>query len=174
MTSMLRRLRRRLVADQSGATAVEFALVALPFICLLIAIIETALLFFAQQCLQAAAQQSARLIQTGQAQQQGMTAAQFHTAVCNAAGSMFNCSGLYVNVQTFASFSAINTPGTLKNGKLNTSTTYVTGTSGDIVLVQVFYDWPVISLPGMNLANNGSYTVIQSTIVFRNEPYGTN
>jgi Flp pilus assembly protein TadG len=161
-----------LLRDENGATAVEFALVALPFIVLLIAIIETALLFFAQQFLQAATQQSARLIMTGQAQQQGMTASQFHQAVCTNAGSMFNCSGLYVNVQTFQSFSAISDPNTINNGTLNTqNTAYTTGSPGDIVLVQVYYDWPVISLPGMNLANNGNYTVIQSTVVFRNEPY---
>ncbi len=64
---------RRFARAEDGATAVEFALVATPFVALLIAILETALVFFAQQVLQTAATQSARLIMTGQAQTANMT-----------------------------------------------------------------------------------------------------
>src|SRR5471032_2864150 len=74
---------RRFVRRENGATAVEFALVATPFIALLIAILETALVFFAQQVLQTATTQTSRLIMTGQAQTQNLTAAQFQQAVCN-------------------------------------------------------------------------------------------
>ena len=51
-----------------GATAVEFALVAAPFFALLIAILQTALIFLAQQVLQTATTEAARLVMTGQAQ----------------------------------------------------------------------------------------------------------
>ena len=56
------------LADRQGATAVEFALVATPFIGLLFGIIQTFLIFFAQQLLETSVNQSSRLILTGQAQ----------------------------------------------------------------------------------------------------------
>ena len=46
---------RRLVRQQDGAAAVEFALVAAPFLALLFAILETALVFFSGQTLETAA-----------------------------------------------------------------------------------------------------------------------
>src|ERR1700690_1807777 len=93
------RAARRFVRHQDGAAAVEFALVALPFLALLFAILETALVFFAGQTLEAAAANSARLIMTGQAQSAGYAQADFKTAVCaNLAGGLFDCTnGVYVN-----------------------------------------------------------------------------
>ena len=48
------RLARRFARAQDGAAAVEFALVAAPFLALIFAILETALVFFAGQTLEAA------------------------------------------------------------------------------------------------------------------------
>ena len=59
---------RRFVRQQDGAAAVEFALVAAPFLALIFAILETALVFFAGQALETAVANSSRLIMTGQAQ----------------------------------------------------------------------------------------------------------
>src|SRR6266511_3111516 len=73
---------RRLARREDGAATVEFALVAAPFLALLFAIIETAVVFFAGQTLEAAVAASSRLIMTGQAQTSGYTQAQFKNAVC--------------------------------------------------------------------------------------------
>ena len=59
---------RRLLRRQDGAAAVEFGLVAAPFLALIFAIMETAIVFFAGQALETAVADSARLILTGQAQ----------------------------------------------------------------------------------------------------------
>ena len=45
---------RRLVRQQDGAAAVEFALVAAPFLALVFAIMETAVIFFSGQALETA------------------------------------------------------------------------------------------------------------------------
>ena len=58
--------------DRRGAAAVEFALVAPPFLALLFAILELALVFFASQALETVTQDSSRLIMTGQAQTAGL------------------------------------------------------------------------------------------------------
>ena len=76
------RLARRFMRRQDGAAAVEFALVALPFLALTFAILETALVFFAGQTLEAAAADPARLIMTGQAQTGGFDKDAFKAAVC--------------------------------------------------------------------------------------------
>lgn len=171
------RFRRRaanFAADGRGATAVEFALVAAPFFALLIAILETCLVFLAQEVLQTATTQAARLIMTGQAQSQSLSAAQYKQQVCNDAAVLFSCSGIYVNVQTFSSFSSMQQLNPVQGGKFNSGgMNYSMGGPGDIVLVQVFYQWPVILGPlGFNLANmNGNNRLLTATAVFRNEPY---
>ena len=67
--SALGRCLRRFARRQDGAAAVEFAFIAVPFLALLFAILETALVFFAGQSLESAVADTGRLIMTGQAQQ---------------------------------------------------------------------------------------------------------
>ncbi len=169
---------RRFVHAQDGATAVEFALVAAPFLALIFAILETALVFFAGQTLESAASNTARLIMTGQAQTAGYSANDFKTAVCNQlAGGLFDCTnGVFVDVETYSSFSAINTAPPIVNGQLNTTNmNYIPGGPGDIVVVRLYYQWPIfVSMFGDNLSNlNGSQRLLVATSVFRNEPYGS-
>src|SRR5215831_2712619 len=120
---------RRLVRQQSGATSVEFALVAAPFLAMVFAIIETAVVFFAGQALETAAADSARLIMTGQAQTQGFDAAAFKNAVCAKIYGLFNCStGVSVDVQTFTSFSNVsNTNPVDASGNFNLNPSYNPG-----------------------------------------------
>ncbi len=157
-----------------AATAVEFGLVAAPFIALLVAILETTLVMMAQSVLQEAATQASRLIMTGQAQSGNMTAAQFQQAVCNDARAMFSCGGIYVNVQTFNSFSSVSLSNFVTNGTFNTASMgYSPGGPGNIEVVQVFYQWPVYLAPlGFNLSTlNGNKILLVGTAAFRNEPY---
>jgi Flp pilus assembly protein TadG len=168
---------RRFARAETAAAAVEFALVAAPFLALLFAILETALVFFASQTLEAAASNSARLIMTGQAQMAGYSQADFKTAVCKSlSNSMFNCStGVYVDVKSYSSFTSIDASSPVANGKLDTSKmTYTPGGPGDIVVVRLYYQWPVyVTMFGDNLTNlNGGNRLMVATSVFRNEPYG--
>ncbi len=169
------RLCRRFVRRQDGSAAVEFALIATPFIALLFAIIETAMVFFAGQTLEAAAADSARLIMTGQAQTQNFSASDFKTQVCNRIYGLFDCSGgVYVDVKTYSSFSSINTAAPVTAKNFNTgSMSYSPGTVGDIVVVSLYYQWPIyVSMLGNSLDNlNGGKRLLAATSVFRVEPY---
>jgi Flp pilus assembly protein TadG len=170
----LTRLFRRLAGCQDGAAAIEFAIVGVPFIAILVAILETSMVFFTQQLLQTATTQTARLIMTGQAQNQGMSATQFKQAVCTNAISIFDCTNLYVNVQKFSSFSGMTQPNPVSNGVFNASSmTYITGGPGDIILIQVFYKLPMWDAPlGFDLSNlSAGQRLLVATSVFRNEPY---
>jgi Flp pilus assembly protein TadG len=169
MPAWLRRFGRR----QEGATAVEFGLVLLPFLSILLMTMETALVFFAQQTLETAVADSARLILTGQAQSQSFDATAFKTAVCGKIVALFDCSaGMYVDVQKYTSFSAITTTVTTDaNGKPVTS--YQPGIAGDVVVVRLIYRWPIVSpLTQPYLADASSTTrMLVATAAFRNEPF---
>jgi len=163
----------RLLRGDDGAAAVEFALVAAPFLTLLFAIMETALVFFAGQSLETAAADSARLILTGQAQTQGLTQSSFKDAVCARIYGVFDCTnGMNVDVQTYSSFSAATiTRPVDANGNLQTNFTYAPGGPCAIVVVRLIYQFPVyVSL--LNLADLGNgKRLLMATSVFRNEPY---
>src|SRR5580692_3837368 len=96
-------LLRRFRDNHTGASAVEFAIVAPLFLALLFAIIETALMFFAGQVLETMTQDAARMILTGQAQTANYQQTDFKTYVCNQIPALFSCANLIVNVQSFPS-----------------------------------------------------------------------
>ncbi len=91
---------------EEGATAVEFALVATPFLALLIAIIQTMIVFFAQRSLDEVVSQASRVIQTGQAQTSGLTQSQFASWVCQRTVILFSCGNFIVNVQSSSTFAS--------------------------------------------------------------------
>jgi len=193
---MVAALRRRLARGASrlrsswhfalcrkGATAVEFAVVAAPFLALLVAMFETALVFFAGRVLDEVTEEASRYILTGQAQHSNMTQAQFLNYICTGANTatlvsaLFNCNNIMVNVQNYGDFASANTSNpTLTfnaNGTVSNTWNYSPGAPGSIVVVQVMYQWPIILGPlGFNLSNlsNGNRLLI-STAVFKNEPY---
>ncbi len=166
---------RRFLRRQDGAVAVEFALVLLPFLAVMFAIMETALVFFAGQTLETAVADSARLILTGQAQNQSLTQTTFKNAVCARIYGLFNCSsGVYVDVRTYANFSSVSmTTPVDANGNLVNNFVYQPGGPGDIVVVRLFYQWPItVSLMGLNLSNmSGGNRLLVATAAFRNEPF---
>jgi Flp pilus assembly protein TadG len=168
---------RGLLRDRRGATAVEFALLVVPFMIMLIFGIQASIIYFLDQALQSVAQSAARQLMTGSAQDAGLTQAQFKTAVCNIAGSIFTCGNIYVDVQSGQDFSSITTTTptiTYNASGVPTNTwSYSPGGPGDIVITRVMYDWPVVGgVYAVGLANqgNGSHLMI-ATVVSKNEPY---
>jgi Flp pilus assembly protein TadG len=162
--------------DNSGATAVEFGLVAAPFLALIIALIQTFLVFFAQASLESVVQQSSRLILTGQVQSQKMQKDDFKQAVCKQAVILFSCGGLMVDVQVANTWSSANTSApTLTfdtRGQVTNGWQFNAGAAGDIVVVRVMYQWPVFLGPlGFNLSNlSTGNRLIMASAAFQNEP----
>lgn len=168
---------------RKGATAVEFALVAAPFMALLVAILQSALVFFSGRVLDEVTEEASRYIMTGQAQQGSVTQSGFKTYVCTGTNTsalisaLFTCANIMVNVQNYASFASASTASpTLTfnpNGTVANTWSYNTGNPGDIIVVQVMYQWPIVLGPlSMNLSNlsNGNRLLV-STAVFKSEPY---
>jgi Flp pilus assembly protein TadG len=161
--------------DKDGAAALEFAFVAGPFLFLLFAIIEVAMVFFAGQVLETATANASRLIMTGQAQTQNFDQAAFKNAVCQKTDVLMSCSGIAVDVRTYASFGSASTSRpTTGTGAVNYGgMSYNQGAGGDIVVVRVVYEWPVL-MPSFGLTigdlPNGK-RLLMATAAFRNEPF---
>jgi Flp pilus assembly protein TadG len=169
---------RRVAKGEDGIAAVEFGMVAAPFLALMFAILETALVFFANQTLETAVADSARLIMTGQAQSAGFTQQQFKDAVCAKILGLFDCAGgIQIDVKTYTGFSAVSTANPIdSNGNLQTSSFgFQPGNACDIVVVRLMYQWPVyVSLLGFSLADlAGNKRLLMATAAFRNEPFGS-
>ncbi len=170
------RVIRFLTRERSGATAVEFAFVGIPFFLALFAILEVAFVFLGDITLSNAVTEAARLIRTGQAQDQGFDQAQFKEAICQRVAILPGCRAkLQLDVRTFNEFAEAQIPPPLdEEGNLdNTGFAFQMGSGGDIVLVRVYYEWDLIAkIPGIGLGNmgNGNH-LLSSVALFRNEPF---
>jgi len=173
----LRQKLSHLRSARSGATAVEFALIAPIFIAVLIAILEVAFFLIVQQTLQTAATTAGRLIMTGQAQNSAMTQSQFAAAVCPMVTALINCNNLMINVQSYSSFigASASAPTLTYNaqGQVTNNWSYNPGVPGNVTVVQLIYQAPVVNGPlGFTLANltNGT-ALMMGVTAFRVEPY---
>jgi Flp pilus assembly protein TadG len=167
---------RHFLREGRGSAAVEFALIAPIFIGLLISVLETGIYFFAQNVLQAATVQSSRMFLTGQAQASSVTQAKFASDVCPYVQVLFTCNNVMIDVNNYASFSGANvsTPTLTFNaqGQVTNTWNYIPGAAGEIMVVRLMYQWPVITGPFAfivpNLSNGTS--LIMGVTAFKVEP----
>jgi Flp pilus assembly protein TadG len=139
---------------------------------------ETAIVFFAGQILDSAVTNAGRLIRTGQIQQAATSQEDFRQLVCDELGLMFECnSKLLVDVRTYDSFGSIVYELPFEDDEDEPfdqgEAAYFPGGAGEVVVVRVFYTWPVLfDLYGFNLSNitNGR-RLLGSVVAFRNEPF---
>jgi Flp pilus assembly protein TadG len=177
---------RRWRRDQSGATAIEFGIVAMPFLLLLFGVMSVCLFYFANFTIENAVWQAARAIRTGQLQtSQGAYAgavtdadrkAAFKQAMCNKAPTFLDCqSKAVVIVQNNSNFSGISEPSCATNGSLITDAAapFSPGNGNAVVLVTVCYPWNIGgNLPLFNMGNlNDGSLLMQASVAFRTEPY---
>jgi Flp pilus assembly protein TadG len=190
-SASIRNLLRRFRRNRNASAAVEFALVAPVFFGLLFAIIETSIIFFADQVLETITQDSARLIATGQAQTGQVmingvaacaaapcTQAEFQTYVCSRVPALlFTCppgvNGIFIDVESYPAFTNININNQIAAGTFTNNMLYSTGGPGDIVVVRLFYQWPqYVTGLGYNITNlTGNLRLLVATAVLKNEPY---
>ena len=190
--NQLQRGRRGLVnrwrREQCGATAIEFALIAPAFLFLMFVIAETAMVFIAEQVMDNALSEAARLVRTGQAQTGAwataeedqtahpMSEAEFKEIVCAGMSVFVDCSGsdFFLDVKAYPSFAEIDTePPLTEQEQFKTAGDFDFGGASEIVVVRAYYQWPTNNILGsLSLKNldNGK-RLIGSFAAFRNEPY---
>ncbi len=167
---------KKLKTDKRGTASLEFAVVATPFLGLLFALIETMLVFFATFTLENGVSEAARQIRTGQAQAANFTQQDFRNAICDEVGFMLDCgSKMEFDVRKFDGFGNVQMPPPLNpDGEFQTNYVFDPGQEGDVVVVRVFYSYPVLlPIHGNTMANMaGSNRLLVASAVFRNEPFG--
>lgn len=171
----MKKLIRKWMKSDKGATAVEFALVVFPFTYLLIGIIELSVMFAAMSTLDAATNDAARLIRTGQVQMSNIDPQQmFEDKLCERASVFLPCDRIQYEVITMNGFTdfASYPPTYDEDGNLE-SQGFNPGSVDDVVLIRAAYRYPLltplIASAFSDGANNSKLMV--TTVVLETEPY---
>lgn len=160
---------------RDGVTAVEFSLLALPLIVMVIGIIEISLMFTTQSLLDASTATAARLIRTGQVQQDGGNEEMFREALCDFAEILIPCDDIQLQVQVLEDFgSAEETPPPEfdEEGNLE-GQGFAAGDINSVILIRAVYQYSIMTplmQPVLTNRADGTRLMI-STIVLQNEPY---
>ncbi len=132
---------------------------------------------FVQSVLDSSARSAARLIRTGQAQGSGNAQTYFQTALCSGLPSIVSCGSIVYQTRVFPNWGATQTslntppPRDPDTGKVIT-VGFTAGNCGEIVAVQVMYDYKFFTpLIGSLLGSSSSSSFLTSTVVFQNEPF---
>ncbi|MFQ6158350.1 TadE/TadG family type IV pilus assembly protein [Sinorhizobium meliloti] len=189
-----RGLFRRFIGDRKGATAIEFAILAMPFFIVVFASIETFVAFAGEQLLANATDTLARKIRTGEittdAGKPGFTTeTQFRQAFCEEIAIMMTCSAteatqaskLYLDVRKLPADLSVFPEAVPRIGSdLDTSGfTVAPGGPNDYTMVRAYYRWTVITdlvrplVTKLRPAGDSmprDYLMV-STATFRNENY---
>jgi len=149
-------------------------MVALPFCLMMFAILELGLVFVTDSVLENATIETGRLVRTGQASAQGMTAAQFKSSLCGRMSILSaDCdSRAAIDVRVIPQFN-VTPPDPMSGGIFNEANlTYANGQPGDLILVRVWYKQPLLTTfmaQGLSRLKDGSVRMTATT-AFRNEP----
>ncbi len=168
-----------MLRDESAVTAIEFGVLAFPFFAIIGAILQTSVIFLASQVLESAVHDASRAIRTGQAQGSGMTLDQFRADVCDRLYGLFpDCAGLHVRVNVVTNFQSATVAPPLPSPcfapcEWSDSEGWTPGAGKSVVLVQVYYRYPVmVQLGPLGLSNMADgRRLIGSAAVFQNEPF---
>ncbi len=179
-------LLRRLLTRRDGATAIEFALLALPFFVIVFASLETFVAFSAEQLFANANETMARKIRTGQITS-AMSKTQYRQAFCEEIKILMPCSAteaaseskLFVHVEKFDNYAAIAPVAAIAGGLLNNSAfKFAPGGKKTINVVRAYYRWNVITdlvrpfVTNVTSADGSSRDYLMvATVVVQNEDY---
>lgn len=174
----LRWLRGFARAEQ-GVTAVEFALVSVPLLMLILGIVELAMVILVTTSLETATETASRTIRTGEFQTSAANSrADFRNLVCNGMSWLQNqcAANLTTDVRVFNDFQTLAANQPMSGQNFNPAAAcFAPGQPTDIVLVRVYFTWPLVAplLTFMDNTGNGRRLISFAT-AFRNEPYNTN
>ena len=173
---------RAFARDERGVTIIEFGILAIPFFTLILAILETAMVFFASAVLDSAVEDASRWVLTGRAQAANWDINTFRDRVCDSTFGLFgnDCAEIKIKVSIVGTFAAatLTSPQTCQTTPTPQCTWTLTegfqpGVGRDIVQVQAYYRWPlIVVLPYFNLKDQpDNFRLISGVRVFRNEPF---
>jgi hypothetical protein len=176
--------------NTSGSTAVELAIVGVPFFTLFFGVIEISLFLFTSQALEAGTHRAARAIRTGEIYNAAWAPPtnaddkrtrlkrqldRFHQDVCDYASSFVECAKLSIDVRVVPNLGGTPLTVPIKDGGIDQSQVgFQPGQGGQTVIVRAMYLYPTYaprlgSLPGN--VGDGKLLIV-ATAAFENEPFG--
>jgi hypothetical protein len=176
------RIFSRFCRDRDGSTVIEFGMLALPFLLLLFAILETCISFAAQQLMTNATDDVARQIRTGQIRGTDLTEEKLHEFICGRLEIMVanNCPGLVIDLRhadTFVDLAKFQMPlkGTNRlDREIDESlANFDPGKNTEKNRLRVLYPWPIMT----NLLQKSLSTLkdnkilLLATATWQNEPF---
>lgn len=172
---------RRLAREESGATAIEFALVIAPFLALVLVIMEAGLNYYSEASLETALRKASRSIMTGKAQERAMSAADFKSDVCAALPFLMKCENVTLDVRTIEAKNISSLFGTTKEGLIGdvkvlagNANVFCIGVGGSYVVVRAMYVLPTFfsfaTTKAATIDGNHVY-IVEAAGIFRNEPF---
>lgn len=170
-------------ASCQGTTAIEMAIVSVPFFMMLFGLVGISSHFFVATSMDRGIEAASRLVRTGQAQTSGMTVNQFKQKICDSAGNWVKCTSMQLHVQSFTDWNSVAPQNCLNaSGAAVTSTltgtapiATSTGAADQVVVVTACYKWDFAkSIPYIRLGKmSDGAMMMQAATVFRTEPYST-
>lgn len=167
---------KQFLSRDDGVTAVEFALVIMPFIIMLGGIFEIALIFTTANVMEGTTSAAARAVRTGQVQSAGNPQTFFEDLVCDGMRAFADCDDIEHEVFTpssddFDSAGDEIAPQFDSDGNL-ISNPFDPGGVSDVAIVRTVYRYDVIvPLLAPLLGGENGQMLMVSTITVRNEPY---
>jgi Flp pilus assembly protein TadG len=159
----------RLLPQRSGAVALEFAILAVPFLIMFMGVLEIGYDFFVQEALDAAVETTARGVQVGSTQGTAKeTSANLVAAVCPNLSGLLNCNQLTVAVGPVAAGAS--------NNYYNASPAFTyayasgagyvcTGVGGQLMLLAAWYNGPSflgVLVPGFAIGDGNGGLIHRS------------
>ncbi|MBN9056138.1 MAG: pilus assembly protein TadG [Shinella sp. 65-6] len=176
----------RFFARRDGATAIEFAILAIPFFVILFASLETFAAFMGDQLLASATDTMARKIRTGEIRP-GLAEKDFRKAFCEEIKILMPCSAaeiitpnkLLLDVRHFNKYADIPQTVPLVDGDLSTKDfKFDPGGKKTINIVRAYYRWDIITdlvrplLSNIRSADGSRQNYLMvATVIMQNEDY---
>lgn len=175
-------------SDRRGSTALEFAMLAMPFALLVFAILESCISFAGQEVMANVTDDIARQLRTGQLRKANVTEASIKTLICDRMAIMVttNCPGsgatasLLVDLREYATFADAAAAGfkivdkeIVLTGTTSTTFTVSPGLAESRNMLRVFYKWPVMTdFLAKQMANlKDGKTLHFASVTWQNEPF---
>jgi Flp pilus assembly pilin Flp len=181
---------RRLLRDDSGTTAIEFAFIALGLVYLMLGVIEFAMAMTVGNSLEAATNLSSRLGKTGYVDEEAQLTQEqtIMDEVERRVGPMIDMTKLDVTHEVYNDFDSLTNPDLIEDKNEDGDTDDAgewtdvdgdgfkdgadgVGSSGNIVVYKIMYPWQVFTpLIGQFVGNDGVINLVAYSVV-KNEPY---
>jgi Flp pilus assembly protein TadG len=169
--------KRSLLRDEDGATAVEFGMIATPFLLFVLGILGMGLYYLALISLEYGVESAARKIRTGEAEKSALTVAGFKSLICASAIGI-DCSKVTVIIDSEKTWSDIVPPSCVTNGSQTPSSGNATdalskysGSASQVVLVTACYHWKLADSFKFMKFTASDPTILQAATAFKSEPY---